>query len=512
MHSVFNYSTIRLKTYILLLLLFPLFAHAQTIRTVVGNGKWSAAAGDSGPATEARLNQPIAIAVDDSGDIYIVDVGVDNIRKVDDHGIITTIAGKQQGDGEEAEDVPYGTITDGTPAIENRVWKPQGIVTDHSGNIYFPERENATIRKIGADGIITTIAGIPGKWGYGFYGDSVKATANMLNAPNGITMDNAGNIYFTEERNNMVREISADGDISVIAGTGYKGYSGDGGPATRAQLNDPWGIAVDSSGNIYVADSKNNVIRKINTAGIITTFAGTGENDYSGDGGSALKARLDQPMGVAADMCGNIYIADSRNDAIRRVDENGIITTFAGNGRRQYHGDDGVISSIAYSRDRGTWPEGVLATAAQLFLPVDVKVDHAGNVYIADDHNHTVEKVTVHRCKNDIPKEKIPKREIPKEDTMQIAGIQKADTPEQAPVNDQFSLSADPDKGILTISISAGAYTSFTITDMKNKVLIQQPITATATDVDISALQPAHYYINLKKGDKIRSAMFVKDK
>jgi len=536
--------------------------------------------------------------------------------------------------------------------------------------------------------VITTFAGT-GKWGNG--GDGGPASAAQLNQPVGVIADYAGDIFIYDIGNHNIREVKVNGIINTISA--ISGYS------------DTTFKIADAAGNRYIADTKNNVVLKIDASGKITTFAGTGDKDYSGDGGPAVKATLDAPRGVTVDKWGNVYIADSRNDAVRRVDANGIITTFAGNGIRQYHGDEDMIGTVAYTRDRGRFTEGAPATAAQLFWPMAVAADIDGNVYIADDANHVVEKVTVppHTMKEiqkketpnynketitedianaetgeeqtpitenlpdeispvrtpgipaqkedaadpgnkisaqdiaadekttapiqpgkagpkteikkvdtrikqglqtetstsgivpraipesaihaiqaahpddtisiqdvakeekvtappppkkEISKEEIPnfKKEILKEQmqgkdikkieilkrqklrtdssppemqmrdipmyTIQIdEALQPEDTipilvvPEavQPQPDEAFNISADPDAEELTITISPGAYTSFTITSMAGNVLFQKSITNVKTKVDISGLLPARYYINLKRENRVKTTMFVKE-
>ena len=215
-------------------------------------------------------------------------------------------------------------------------------------------------------GIITTIAG-NGIAGYS--GDGGLATNAELNNPYGVAVDSNGNIYIADTNNNRIRKVnSTTGIITTIAGNGTAGYSGDGGLATNAELYYPYGVAVDSNGNIYIADTYNNRIRKVNsTTGIITTIAGNGTAGYSGDGGPATNAQLNYPYGVAVDSSGNIYIADTDNNRIRKVNSTtGIITTIAGNGNPGYSGDGGP------------------ATNAELYDPSGVAVDSNGNIYIAD--------------------------------------------------------------------------------------------------------------------------------
>lgn len=269
--------------------------------------------GDGGLATAARLNIPLAVAVDGNGNLAIADAGNNVVRLVTAADAkISTVAGKG-----------FSTVTysgDGGPATQASLWNPYSVAMDAAGNLYIADSENNAIRKVTkATGIISTIAGLgPDQPGYS--GDGGSATSAKLNSPNGIAVDANGNIYFSDNGNHLLRKIS-NGIITTIAGTGATGYEGDGGKAVQAKLSSSIvGVTTDLSGNVYFADSGNNVIRKIDVStGIITTVAGSGKAGYSGDGGNALIASLSAPLGVAVDSKGNIYIADSQNSAIRMV-------------------------------------------------------------------------------------------------------------------------------------------------------------------------------------------------
>jgi sugar lactone lactonase YvrE len=210
----------------------------------------------------------------------------------------------------------YGGSGDGGPATSAQLWDPRGVAVDSDGNIYIADPGNYRIRKVDSSGNITTFAG-NGTPGYS--GDGESATSAQLNNPNGIAVDSLGNIYIADQYNYRIRKVDSDGKITTIAGNGTPGYSGDGGPATSAQLYNPSGVAVDSDGNIYIADNNNYRVRKVDSSGKITTFAGTGTAGYSGDGGPATLAQLNWPYGVAVDSVGNIYIADRSNNRIRKV-------------------------------------------------------------------------------------------------------------------------------------------------------------------------------------------------
>jgi streptogramin lyase len=193
---------------------------------------------------------------------------------------------------------------------------PHDVFVDSSGNLYIADFNNYRIRKVNTSGIISTVAG-NGTPGYG--GEGGPATSAQLNYIQSVAVDSSGNIYIVNQGNNRVLKVDTSGTISRFAGTGAGGYSGDGGLASSAQLNGPWGVAVDSSGNVYIAEQGNHIIRKVNTSGIISTVVGTGTAGYSGDNGPATSAMLDNPHDVFVDSSGNLYIADFNNYRIRKV-------------------------------------------------------------------------------------------------------------------------------------------------------------------------------------------------
>lgn len=260
---------------------------------------------------------------------------------------------------------------------------PTAVEFNSSGSYYIADYGNNRICKV-TGGSLTTIAGSC-SFSAGYSGDGGAATSAKLNAPIAIAIDASGNLFVAEEGNNCIRKITAGGIISTIAGNGTAGYSGDGGPAVSAKLSQPVGIAIDGAGNIYVSEYGNQRIRVINANGIISTYAGTGVAGYSGDGGNATSAKLhlDSPSGLAVDNVGNLYIADTYNHVIRKIDNQGIITTVAGNGF------GAGTSSGGYSGDGGP------ATAAELNVPVDVALDATGNLFIADKYNQVIRKVAL---------------------------------------------------------------------------------------------------------------------
>jgi len=257
----------------------------------------------------------------------------------------------------------YGYSGDGGPATDAVLYDPEGVAVDSSGNIYVAEAFNGVIRKVDTNGIINTVAG-NGITGYS--GDGGPATSAEFYDPASVALDSAGNLYIADTNNTVIRKVDANGIITTIAGTGGRTYTGDGGPAVNATLFNPYGIAVGSGGVLYIADTGNAAVRKVDANGIITTVAGTGVLGYSGDGGPATAAQIGSAHGVAVDGAGNLYIADNYNNVIRKVDSSGIITTFAGNGSMGTSGDGGP------------------AINAPLYYPVQVAADSAGNVYIVD--------------------------------------------------------------------------------------------------------------------------------
>ena len=318
----------------LFLLLFSVQASAQKIVTVVGNGT-SGYGGDNGPALSAMI-APYSFTLDKYGNIYIADNENYRVRKVNTAGIITTIAGTGIS----------GHTGDGGPATVATIGPAVGVLADSVGNIFFTEWTYNTVRRISTSGIITTIAG---NGSVGFSGDGGPATAAQFAGASSILMDKKGNIYVTDLVNNHIRKISTTGIITSIAGTGVGiagGYSGDGGPATAANLKYPIFSAWGPNGDLYFCQWPHAVVRKIDTFGIITTVAGNGISGYSGDNGPATNAQLRHPHGIAVDSVGNMFIAEFESHVIRRVDVlTGIITTIAGTGVAGYGGDGGPASA-----------------------------------------------------------------------------------------------------------------------------------------------------------------------
>jgi hypothetical protein len=331
------------------------------IYTVAGNGVFDFT-GDGGPATNATLDYPESVAVDASGNLFIADTDNERIRKVDTNGIITTIAG----------DGTYGYSGDGAAATNASFRYPVGVLLDASGNLLISDFYNERVRKVDTNGIITTVAG-DGTGGY--YGDGGAATNCELDGPYGLAMDTSGNLFIADSWNDVIRKVDTNGIITTVAGDGSENYTGDGGPATKATLDYPVGVAVDASGNLFIADSGNYVVRKVDADGTITTAAGNGYEGYSGDGGPATSASMTEPLAVAVDAAGDLFIADKDNNRIRMMDAAGIITTVAGVGFEGYTGDGGF------------------STSASFYYPEGVTVDGHGNLFIADSDNDVVREV-----------------------------------------------------------------------------------------------------------------------
>jgi len=437
---------------------------AGMIHTVAGNGT-SGYSGDNGPATSAQLSSPEGIAVDSRGNLYIADASNNRIRKVDPTGVITTFAGSgnsnNSGSGGPAISAglssPEGLVIkgnvlyisefsnviwaidlstqvanmvagsipplvggfngDGNTALATRLNQPNGMVFDSSGNLLVADTGNDRVRKISPAQIVSTVAG-------GHLGDDGRARGASLNSGFNVHLafDLAGNLYVADPGNNRVRKITPDGIISTFAGDGFSGYSGDGGLASNAMLSDPNSVTVDNQGNVFIADSGNGVIRKVDTTGVISTFAKPSpfgftsgaviglatdkdgnlystdgfavvyKTDPSGnssifagipfdlgfiaiDGVPATQAPLNFPTGLAVDQNGNVYIDEWLGDRVRKVNTNGIISTVAGTGLQGFSGDGGP------------------ATSAMLSLPFDVAVDRQGNLYIADLENDRIRVV-----------------------------------------------------------------------------------------------------------------------
>lgn len=391
---------------------------AGIITTVAGNGNVGFS-GDGGPATAASLNVATGVAVDAAGNVYVADRENSRVRRISPNGTITTVAGNGI----------RGFSGDGGPAVSASFIDPIGLALDGAGNLYITDTSSYRIRRVSASGTVTTVAG---NGSQNPLGDNGPATSAGLVYPWGVTVDAAGNLYIAETIAKRIRKVSTSGIITTIAGTGTPGFSGDGGPATQAQLSDAQGIAVDQAGNLYVADTGNYRVRKISTAGTIATVAGNGLYRYSGDGGPSVSATLNGSTGIAVDPTNNLYIVTTASHVVRRVGPGGIISTVAGNGIGSFSGDGGpatsaslacpqgvtgdtsgnlyiadscnhrirrvnvagTITTVVGNGSYGLRGDGGPATSASLAYPSTVAVDAAGNLYIADTYNQAVRKVS----------------------------------------------------------------------------------------------------------------------
>jgi uncharacterized protein (TIGR03437 family) len=334
--------------------LLPAAALAQTgpwtINTVAGNqGLGSGYSGDGSAAVNAQLGGPVGIFVDKSGNLFIADQNNNVIREVTTDGNIKTIAGNHT----------LGYTGDNGAATSAELNKPLGVTLDSSGNVYLTDSGNEVIRKFTVGGNISTIAGsyIIANQLYGFptggyQPDNGVAANAYLNTPVAVAVDASGNVYIADTLNHIIRKVNGT-SISTIAGQATQSGGNDTGTnALQAHLNSPRGIAVDASGTLYIADTNNNKVLKLSN-GALTTVAGTGTAGFSGDGGPANLAQLFAPRAVAVDSAGNVYIADYTNQKIRMVSTNGIITTIAGNGKSGYGGDGGPGTSATLSQPSG---------------------------------------------------------------------------------------------------------------------------------------------------------------
>jgi hypothetical protein len=295
--------------------------------TVVAGSGTQGFSGNEGLALKAELACPSGVALDAKGNLFVADHGNDRVRRIDLGGVIHAFAGAGPIPPVGSNAGSFGG--DGGSAARARFRVPTSVAFDRVGNLYVADRDNGAVRKINRGGLITTVAGTGSR---GYSGDGGPAVKARLEQPQGFAVDSAGNLYISDSANNRVRRVDGKGVITTVAGNGEHGYSGDGGPATKARLSDPYGLVFDARGNLYVAEPDEGVTRRIDKNGVISTVAGTGKLGFSGDRGPATKAKLNSPFGLALDAAGNLYIADNGNGRIRKVDRRGVITTFF-NGR-----------------------------------------------------------------------------------------------------------------------------------------------------------------------------------
>jgi uncharacterized protein (TIGR03437 family) len=374
------------------------------ILTIVAGNGLQRFAGDGGPARAASLSSPTAVAVDGAGNVFILDAGNVRVRRVTPDGIIQTVAGNGN-DGFQGDGVPATQASLSLKAFGGS--RPNGIAVDTRGNLYIADRYNNRIRRVDSAGIISTYAGNGSSIDSGNGGPAtqagiiqpsgirIDATGTLYIAEQfgnvrrvgpggiigatpafgaaGLATDAAGSIYYADQSGERIRKIIS-GSVIPVAGNGKAEFTGDGGAASGAGLASPSDVVLDANGNIYIADRDNDRIRKIDPNGVISTYAGKGAP--VGDSGPAANARLDQPSQMAMDSAGNLYVADAGNHRVRKIAPDGTISTFAGNGRAGFSGDGGS------------------ATSASLNTPLDVKLDSAGNVYIVQADDARVRKVS----------------------------------------------------------------------------------------------------------------------
>ena len=344
------------KHYLLIISFVSVFIiNAQNITTVAGNGK-TGFSGDGEKAINARLNLPFNLTLDEYQNIYIADTHNNSVRKVDAKtGVITTIVGDQ-------DKFSVDALKD-----------PTGVIVDKDQNLYIAELSNLRIRRVNIEsGSAMTLVGKKSE-------TEQPNIDSDLSGPFNMVFDNDGNMYVSVVGESRIRRVDfITGEISDFAGTGESGFSGDGGEASKSQLNSPTGLAIDSKGNLFISDSGNERIRKIDLAtGIISTVAGTGKTGFSGEGIAAAKAQLSNPLGLAIDKQDNLYIVDRGNNRIRKIEaKSGIITTVVGTGKSGFSGDGG------------------LAKNARLSNPTGIAFDASNNLYIVDRGNNRIRMVT----------------------------------------------------------------------------------------------------------------------
>jgi gliding motility-associated-like protein len=357
-----------LRALLAILCFFPLLVlHAQTITTIAGTPTVFGFGGAGGPASSILIREPFNVVVDNVGNIFFTDPLNNRIWKINTAGIASVYAGTGV----------FGDTGDGGPATSAQIQGGYWLSVDNAGNLYFSENIGA-VRKIDPSGIISTIITETQANGTASTGDGGPLSAATFIQITRFVPDNAGNFYISDYSAGVVRKVNSAGILSTIAGTGVPGYSGDGGPATAAQLKNPYGVAFDNAGNIYVPDPGNNRIRKIDAGGIITTVAGNGTTGYSGDGGPATNAEFFGAWQVLFDATGNMYIDDAANNCVRKVDNTGTISTYAGIGGNGGYG---------YSGDGGP------ANAARMNSVTGIALDNGGNLYLADQGNFIIRKV-----------------------------------------------------------------------------------------------------------------------
>ena len=337
------------------------------VTTLAGQKQSGFADGNGG---QASFYQPVGLAIDESNNVYVADSDNSRLRKIDSSGNVTTLSGNGTGG--------YADGTGGANGIAE-FSGPRGVVLDGSGGLYVADGGNSRVRRIDSSGNASTFAGN----GFQSYVDGTGGAngTTEFNYPYSLTVDGAGNVYVVDTNNNNIRKIDLDGNTTTVAGNGlYGDVDGSGGAGGTAEFNQPWGDAVDTSGNIYVADYGNNCIRKIDVQGNVTTIAGNGTGGFvDGSGGSQGTAEFSGPAGVVVDSAGNLYVTDSNNNSVRKIDIDGNVTTLAGNG------NSGFID--------GT---GGMNGTAEFSYPVGIAIDSNGILYVGDGNNYSVRKIDSH--------------------------------------------------------------------------------------------------------------------
>jgi TonB family protein len=296
-----------------------------------------------------ELSRPQGLALDGAGNLYVTDFFAGRVVKIAPDGSFKVVVGNGQ----------RGYRGDGGPAISAQLNAPSSVSVDAAGSLYIAQHGNGSrVRKVTADGVIQA------------------AISAQLRDPSGIAIDAAGNLYIADTGNHRVRKLTTDGVITTVAGIGNSGLSGDGGAAVSARLNLPVSVAVDTRGNLYIADAGNHSVRKVTPGGNITTIAGNGSPGFKGDGGPAASAQLHTPSGLVVDAAGNLYIADTGNNRVRKVTPTGLISTVAGSVYAGFGGDGGP------------------AISGQLNSPKGLAIDTAATLYIADSENFRIRKVS----------------------------------------------------------------------------------------------------------------------
>jgi hypothetical protein len=432
--------SIKVISQVLVVLLFASQVAGQVIVTVAGNGM-GGYSGDGGPATNATMNQANDLAFDKDGNFYFSDDGVPRIRKVTPAGIITTVAGNGSS----------GYCCDGYPATLAQLKGGGGIAVDKWNNIYYADGSDHRVRKITVDGIIHTIAGT-GVAGYN--GDGIPATDAQLNIPEGIAVDDTGNVYIGDRLNYRIRKINTSGIITTIAGKGVAAFTPDGALADTSAIIGVSCLIVDNQGNVFLPD--NNRIRKIvNGTGVLTTVAGNGTSGYSGDGGSATFASI-STIKFTVDSVGNLYLSEGAPERIRKVSTDGTITTIAGTGAAGLEND------------------GAPVLLARLHTPCGIAFRPAGELHYVDKSSARIRKIT-------------PKWDAASD--MQLSG-------------DALQLFPNPARDIVTIT--SRVQLTYTLTDVTGSVVTNGTIATGTQSIPVGYLPSGIYFITTTSPQGIR--------